>query len=82
MANFHETSICPKCEGSGVRETGNNDLPCDCPAGDTALFNICGVKGPITGAESKRHFLNGAPEPIDHYDVYNPILAKNLPGRK
>ena len=32
---------CPKCRGTGVIETGNNDLPCDCPAGDTAEFSVC-----------------------------------------
>lgn len=31
---------CPTCNGTGVIETGNNDLPCDCPAGNTAKFNI------------------------------------------
>jgi CheY-like chemotaxis protein len=56
---------CPKCKGTGVIETGNNDLPCDCLAGDAALFNNAFASGgPVTGAEVKRHFLNTSPEPI------------------
>jgi hypothetical protein len=30
---------CRRCNDRGVIETGNNDLPCDCPAGDMQLFN-------------------------------------------
>lgn len=41
---------CKRCGGTGVIETGNNDLPCDCPAGDTAKFNVAG-HGLVTGAE-------------------------------
>ena len=55
---------CNKCNDTGVIETGNNDLPCSCPAGDTALFNETGVRGPITGRQVKRHFLNSSPSPI------------------
>lgn len=55
---------CVKCGDTGVIETGNNDLPCDCPAGDTALFNTAGGDGPVTGKEMRRHFLNDSPEPI------------------
>ncbi|NIT79557.1 MAG: hypothetical protein GWO44_22355 [Thermoplasmata archaeon] len=29
----HPLPTCDKCGGTGVWETGNNDLPCDCPAG-------------------------------------------------
>lgn len=42
---------CRRCNDRGVIETGNNDLPCDCPAGDTALFNT--ERGTETGAEIK-----------------------------
>jgi hypothetical protein len=45
---------CPKCRGTGVIETGNNDLPCDCPAGDTAKFNVAGMPHPVDGAYLKR----------------------------
>jgi hypothetical protein len=55
---------CQKCGDTGVIETGNNDLPCGCPAGDTALFNEAGVRGPVTGLEIRKHFLNDSPEPI------------------
>ncbi|MEK7173257.1 MAG: hypothetical protein AAB740_04785, partial [Patescibacteria group bacterium] len=43
-----ENIKCTKCNDTGVIETGNNDLPCDCPAGDEALFNEMGVIGPVT----------------------------------
>jgi hypothetical protein len=71
---------CEKCNDTGVYETGNNDLPCDCPAGDAALFNRSGVLGAVTGAEIKRHFLNGSPEPLR--TGREPLRAEDLPGRK
>jgi hypothetical protein len=43
---------CEKCQDTGVIETGNNDLPCECPAGDKAIFNVVG--GQQTGAQLKR----------------------------
>ena len=70
---------CSRCRDTGIIDTGNNELPCDCPAGDVASFNLCGVEGNVTGAEMKRHFLNGSPEPID---TSKGILASSLPGRK
>lgn len=73
-------SKCGKCNDTGVIETGNNDLPCDCPAGSTALFNEAGVEGPVTGEEIRRHFLNNSPEPIKTGG--NPIPASSLPGRE
>jgi len=54
---------CSRCKDTGVIDTGNNDLPCHCGAGDTAQFNVAGVRGPISGAEVKKHHLNGSPEP-------------------
>ena len=71
---------CTKCNDTGVFETGNNDLPCDCPAGATALFNQADVEGPVTGAEIRRHFLNGSPEPIR--TGRDPIPASSLPRRE
>jgi len=73
-------SQCSKCNDTGVHDTGNNDLPCDCPAGETALFNQAGVIGPVTGAEIKRHFLNGSPEPLRI--GRDSIRAEDLPGRR
>lgn len=70
---------CKKCK-DGVIETGNNDLPCDCPAGAKALFNVAGIDGPITGEEMRRHFLNNSPEPIEI--GRENIPASSLPGRK
>lgn len=71
---------CGKCMDTGVIETGNNDLPCDCPAGDLALFNVTKVVGPVTGGEIKRHFLNSSSEPLAFGP--EPILASNLPSRE
>ncbi len=44
-------ATCNKCNDTGVIETGNNDLPCDCPAGDTSIFNT--TDGSMTGAQIK-----------------------------
>lgn len=71
---------CLKCNDTGVIETGNNDLPCDCPAGDKAKFNEAGVRGQVTGAEVKRHFLNTSPDPI--IPPRGGMDAGDLPGRK
>jgi hypothetical protein len=54
---------CTKCNDTGVIDTGNNDLPCDCPSGDKATFNVAGVTGKTSGAEVKKHYLNNSPEP-------------------
>jgi hypothetical protein len=43
---------CKKCGDTGVIDTGNNDLPCSCPAGDKAIFNT--MDGQQTGAEIKK----------------------------
>lgn len=72
---------CKECNDTGVIETGNNDLACDCPAGDKALFSVAGVDGTVTGAEVKRHFYNGSPEPIEPKGREK-IPASSLPGRK
>lgn len=72
--------VCIKCSDTGVIETGNNDLPCDCPAGDAALFNQAGIEGQVTGAEIRRHFLNNSPEPI--HPGRDRIPASSLPGRQ
>ncbi len=45
---------CPLCHDTGVIETGNNDMPCSCPAGDKATFNVAGINGPISGLELKK----------------------------
>jgi CheY-like chemotaxis protein len=57
-------TLCVKCSDSGVIDTGNNDLPCECPAGDTAVFYEACV-GSVTGAEIRKHYYNGSPEPLD-----------------
>lgn len=51
---------CAKCKDTGVIETGNNDLPCDCLAGDKALFNVATGRGMITipGAEVRANHFN------------------------
>jgi len=45
--------ICRDCEDTGIIITGNNDLPCACPAGDRAVFNDCKY-GRVTGKELKQ----------------------------
>ena len=55
---------CLNCNDTGSLGSGNNDLPCDCSAGDTALFTQAGVRGQVTGRQIKRHFQNNSPEPI------------------
>jgi hypothetical protein len=54
-------SKCEKCNGTGTIDTGNNELPCDCEAGNTAMFSIAGVDGSVTGKEVKLFFLNDSP---------------------
>jgi hypothetical protein len=74
------TAICPICNDTGVDETGNNDLPCKCSAGDIALFNVAGVEGQVTGKEIREYFLNNSPRPIELGS--KPFLASEIPGRK
>jgi hypothetical protein len=50
---------CSKCRDTGVIETGNNDLACDCPKGDTALFNVAGETKPRTGKWCKQNYNKG-----------------------
>ena len=73
-------SKCMKCNDTGIFETGNNDLPCDCSAGDVALFNVAGVEGEVTGAEIKRYLLNNSSEPIELGS--KPFPASEIPSRK
>lgn len=53
---------CNECNDTGVIETGNNDLPCDCPEGDRALFNVAG-RGVVKGNELKREW--STPRPVE-----------------
>lgn len=73
-------SKCCECGDTGIIDNGNNALPCDCRAGDKALFRLAGVEGAVTGAEIKRHFLNNSPEPIERGP--GNMKAEDLPGRK
>ncbi len=43
---------CKQCNDTGSIESGDNDLPCHCPKGDTAVFNLAG-HCQKTGAEIK-----------------------------
>ena len=45
-----EPVSCGRCGCTGVIETGNNDLPCDCPAGAAAMFNDAEL-GLVSGAQ-------------------------------
>lgn len=44
---------CWRCNGTGVVDFGNNDLPCPCPAGRTATFEVFedGHTRRVTGVE-------------------------------
>lgn len=62
--------ICPVCSDTGVIETGNNDHPCDCEAGLSALFNVAGIQNTITGAEWQKLFrATGVESPKRAYGV-------------
>lgn len=71
---------CLACHDTGYNDTGNNVLPCDCPAGNTALFTVAMVKGAVTGAEMRRFFFNRSSEKIPQWKGY--INAEDLPSRK
>lgn len=77
-------ATCGKCL-DGVIDTGNNDLPCTCPLGDTALFNVAGTPGPVSGASLKRPaFEQQNPLPKAEPKVesrYDRIDADWLPDR-
>lgn len=45
---------CSRCHDTGVIETGNNDLPCDCVQGDIAKFNVAGLNNSISGKLLKK----------------------------
>lgn len=47
---------CKRCDGTGVWETGNNDLPCPCGAGDDVVYST--PKGKQTGAELRAESLS------------------------
>ena len=51
------------CGGTGVIETGNNDIPCPCPVGAIAVFNVSTADGPkqMTGAELSKHWREETP---------------------
>lgn len=48
---------CHKCGDTGVNDLGNNDIPCDCSAGDKALFNDV-LYGQISGKALKAKINN------------------------
>lgn len=57
--------MCPECRDTGVIETGSNDLPCDCPAGDRAVFNTC--DGRVSGKEIKKEWTARESAPLPDY---------------
>jgi hypothetical protein len=71
---------CQKCGDTGVIKVGNNDIPCECPSGDTVEFYAAGVFGRVTGVEVRRHFLQSSPEPLG--PEKGQIRAADLPGRQ
>jgi hypothetical protein len=57
---------CLKCSDSGVIESGNNDFPCDCPAGDTAKFNVAD-RGTVSGKMLKDEWAATRNLPLPDY---------------
>jgi hypothetical protein len=46
---------CDRCKDTGKIYIKNQDWPCDCHAGDHALFSVPGVDGGLTGIEMRKH---------------------------
>lgn len=66
---------CTKCGDSGVIETGNNDLPCDCPAGDNAFFNVTG-EGKVSGKDLKARSKVKKTNPLPSQESEDDFWAK------
>lgn len=51
---------CATCHGTGIIETGNNDLPCACPVGSFARFNVTTAGGlkQMLGTEVRQHLVD------------------------
>lgn len=72
--------VCPRCNDTGVWETGNNDFPCDCPAGNLAEFNVAG-RGIVSGATLKAEQLARKKGPTEFtYWVCRPCGITFLPN--
>jgi len=50
---------CKRCNDTGVYETGNNDFPCSCQAGDTAIFNCAEAGGSVQKTGKQLREENG-----------------------
>ena len=59
---------CRKCGDTGINDLGNNDEPCECIAGDSAMFNDISY-GNILGKDLKEKLKNS----IDHPASYEAI---------
>ncbi len=57
---------CRDCNGTGVIDTGNNELPCSCPAGDRATFNVAG-RGQVSGSTLKQETEAARARPLADY---------------
>lgn len=57
---------CKECNGTGMDDSGNNDMPCDCQAGDTAIFNVAG-RGQVSGATLKKEWEDLRKAPLPDY---------------
>jgi DnaJ-class molecular chaperone len=66
VAEISLRTDCPKCNGTGVIDTGNNDLPCGCPAGDGAVFNVAG-RGQVNGSTLKQETEAALARPLPDY---------------
>lgn len=74
------TYKCEKCRDTGIWETGNNDLPCECPAGKTALFNVAGFAHPVRGADLDR--LDRSHYCLEHHQYSCVVCAAGKPSEQ
>jgi hypothetical protein len=65
VADSNRAASCSECNDTGVVETGNNDFPCDCPAGDTAKF--VDSRGAVDGKTLKREYAAQRNAPLPDY---------------
>lgn len=58
--------LCENCRDTGVDDAGGGDMPCECPAGDRAVFNVAG-RGQVSGATLKKEWENLRKSPLPDY---------------
>jgi hypothetical protein len=75
---------CPKCNDTGVRETSNNDLPCDCPPKHLVMASIHSLSrgfdgAPVTSPADVGLYLVKASEMVDAKNAaYHPATRHGV----